>query len=376
MHLLTRRKLLGASSLSALSLVGVGVVGCSRPPIKIGFVGGLTGRTADLGVAGRDGALLALEQANAAGGVRGRTLELVTADDQQNPATAAATFDHLRQAGVALIVGPMTSSMAMTMVPMANATGLTMISPTVTTSALTGQDDQFFRVISSTREYAHASARFHAQVGKRSRLAAVLDLSNAAYTERWLDDFEDEFRRLGGQVITREGYRFEPGMSFQDLARRALAGQPDGLVLLTGAVDAAQVLQQVRKLQPALPVMTAEWAATEQLLELAGAAADGVVAAQFLDRNDGSPAYRSFSLSYRQRFGNASGFADLAAFDAMRVALQALALQKDDESIKQTLLRVRKFEGTQQTVTFDNFGDAVRQTHITVIRRGRYEVLS
>lgn len=376
MSRLTRRQLLGASSLTALSLVGAGLAGCDRSAIKIGFVGGLTGRTADLGVAGRDGALLALEQANAGGGVRGRPLELVTADDQQNPATASITFDRLRQAGVVLIVGPMTSAMAMAMVPLANAAGLTMISPTVTTSALTGQDDQFFRVISSTREYAQASARFHAQVGRRLRLAAVLDLSNAAYTERWLDDFESEFRRLGGQVITHEGYRYQPGMSFGDLARRALAGQPDGLLLLTGAVDAAQMLQQVRKLQPALPVMTAEWAATEQLLELAGVAADGVVAAQFLDRDDGSPAYRSFSLSYRQRFGNPSGFADLAAFDAMQVALQALALQRNGESIKQTLLRVRSFKGTQQTVSFDNFGDAVRQIHLTVIRQGRYEVLS
>ena len=57
---------------------------------------------------------------------------------------------------------------------MANAAGLTMISPTVTTSALVGQDDQFFRVISSTREYAQASARFHAQRSRLLRLAAVL----------------------------------------------------------------------------------------------------------------------------------------------------------------------------------------------------------
>ena len=54
--------------------------------------------------------------------------------------------------------------------------GLLLLSPTVTTSALTGLDDQFFRVISSTREYAITSARYHAQRSKLSRLAAILDL--------------------------------------------------------------------------------------------------------------------------------------------------------------------------------------------------------
>ena len=370
MPALSRREVLGALSLSAL-----GLAGCAKPPIKIGFLGGLTGRTADLGVAGRDGALLALEQANEAGGVGGRSLELLTADDQQSPAQAALAFNTLRDAGVTVVVGPMTSAMAMAVVPLANAAGLPIISPTVTTSALSGQDDQFFRVISSTRDYAQASARFHAQRNAHRRLAAVLDLSNAAYTERWLEDFESEFRKLGGEVIAREGYTFQPGISFLELAQRALAKQPDGLLLLTGAVDAAQLMQQVRKIQPAMSVMTAEWAATEQLLELAGAAAEGVFSAQFLDRNNTSPAYQAFLLAYRQRFGNSSGFADLAAFDAMGVALQALGAQQSGESLKQTLLRVRRFQGAQQVVSFDDAGDAVRRTYITVVRQGRYEVL-
>lgn len=371
MPIVSRRAVLGALSAGAL-----GLAGCQKPPLRIGFIGGLTGRTADLGLAGRDGALLALEQANAAGGVDGRLLELVTADDQQDPATAAAAFHRLRESGVSVIVGPMTSAMAMAVVPLANAARLAMVSPTVTTSALTRLDDQFFRVISSTREYAIASARFHAQRGKLTRVAAVLDLSNAAYTERWLDDFEAEFHTLGGTVLAREGYRFEPGMGFLELAQRALSVQPDGLLLLTGAVDAAQLMQQVRKLRPALPVMTAEWAATEQLLELAGSAAEGVVAAQFLDRNSAAASYRDFRLAYSQRFGNTSGFADLAGFDAMRVALQALAAQQDGETLKQTLMRVRRFAGAQQDVVFDDTGDAVRQVFITVVRQGRYEVLA
>ena len=58
------------------------LVACQKPePIRIGFVGGLSGRVADLGGAGRNGVQLALEQRNAAGGINGRSVELVVRDD-------------------------------------------------------------------------------------------------------------------------------------------------------------------------------------------------------------------------------------------------------------------------------------------------------
>ena len=66
----------------ALCLV---LVACSEePPLKIGFVGGMTGRVADLGIAGRDGVIFAIEEKNQAGGIAGRMLELVVRDDHQD----------------------------------------------------------------------------------------------------------------------------------------------------------------------------------------------------------------------------------------------------------------------------------------------------
>ena len=377
---LPRRPLLTGGLLMAAGLAGglaaLGAAGCARKPFKLGFVGGLTGRIADLGVAGRDGVLLAVEQAQAAGGINGQPVELVTADDQQNPAQARQAWQQLREAGVGLVVGPMTSAMAMELVPLANRDGLLLLSPTVTTSALDAVDDQFFRVISSTRDYARASARFHAQRSKLQRLAAIFDQGNAAYTQRWLDDFEGEFKALGGTLLHREGYTFQPGMSFADLVRAALRDEPDGLLLLTGAVDAAQLMQQLRRIRPTLPVMTGEWAATEQLIELGGASVEGVVAAQFMDRLSQAPDFLAFEAAFRQRFGRPPGFAGLAAYDAAQVALQALAGQRSGESFKQTLLRIRAFAGSQQAIEFTPQGDAVRQVYLTQVRNGRYEVLA
>jgi|GEM_PF-6092796 len=71
----------------AMLLVGLLTVSCAPDePIKLGFVGGLSGRVADLGISGRDGATLAIEQKNAAGGIRGRKIKLIAVDDKQDPA--------------------------------------------------------------------------------------------------------------------------------------------------------------------------------------------------------------------------------------------------------------------------------------------------
>lgn len=122
--------------------------GCSpeRPPLVIGYLGGLTGRSADLGVAGRDGALLAVEEFNAAGGVDGRKVRLAVANDKQNQDAARNAFRSLVRQNALCVIGPMTSSVAVAVAPLAAQSGTPLISPTTSTDALTGKDDLFYRL--------------------------------------------------------------------------------------------------------------------------------------------------------------------------------------------------------------------------------------
>lgn len=95
--------------------------GCDRnEPIKLGFVGGLTGRNSNLGVAGREGALLAVEQANEKGGIKGRQIRLIVKNDEQNSDVALKVDKELIEEGAVAIVGHMTSSMSLAAVPLMN----------------------------------------------------------------------------------------------------------------------------------------------------------------------------------------------------------------------------------------------------------------
>ena len=364
------------TGLGALLSVFLLFAGCGPPePILIGFVGGTSGRVADLGIAGRNGAQLAVELRNQAGGVAGRPVELLIRDDQQDPEVAEQVTRELIAQGVVAIVGPMTSAMAMRMTPITDEARVLLISPTVTTKELSGRDDYFFRVNDSTQESAIVSARYQIHVQGLRRVAIAYDLNNRAYTESWLHDFRETFAQGGGEVIEALGFESGDETALLPVARALLADPVDGVVLIANSVDTALLCQQIRKLDANVSIAVAEWGATERLVELGGRAVEGVTVTQSFDRNSAAPRYQEFRRVYLDRFGQEPGFAGTAAFDATQVVLEALAQRRSGQSLKQAMLAARPFEGLQSPLNFDDFGDARRKNFITVVREGRFVVV-
>ncbi len=359
--------------LFALAATLAGLVGCTPPePIRLGFVGGISSRVADLGIGGRNGALLAVEMRNASGGVNGRQIELLVEDDQQLPEVAQKAVTRLIGRKVDAIVGPMTSAMAMATVPLVNQAQVLMVSPTVTTPLLTGQDDYFFRVIASTTEYAQKSAAYHFTVQGSRRIAAVLDMRNQSYSQPWLRDYQAAFEAAGGVISDTVSFSSGDDSRFSALVERVLHSRPDGVLILANSVDTALLAQQVRKHDGKVSIFTSEWAATERLLELGGKAIEGMVIAQFLDRASQQASYLAFHKAYLERFQHTPGFAGLTGFDAANVILDTLAARTDGQTTKQALLARQKFTGAQSVIQFDANGDARRDTFMTTIRDGAF----
>lgn len=353
--------------LSALVLAGCG----RNEPVRVGFIGGLSGRVADLGIGGRNGAQLAVDARNNAGGIRGQKIELIAEDDKQDPDAAKQVMSKLLDLKVAAIIGPMTSSVATAIVPIANEARLPIVSPTVTTNALSGQDDYFFRVVSSTRSYARISADYHARKGIR-RVAVLYDTRNRAYTDSWLIDYRTAFAALGGEVVVATEFASSDDVQFAVLAKQLLETRPDCILILANSVDTAMYLQQIRKLDQKVVVAGPEWAATERLIELAGKSAEGFIAAQFHERQSQRSEYLAFSKAYRERFGSEPGFAGMNGFEATNVLLDALEKKPADQSLKQFLLSKRVFPGVQSEVVFDAYGDVTRPTFVTVVKDGQF----
>jgi len=365
----------GLIRISKILLLSLLLLSCTdSEPIRIGFVAGTSGRVADLGIAGRNGALLAVELRNQSGGIAGRTIELISKDDKQDPETAERVTRELIAQGVPAIVGPMTSAMAIVMVPLVNKAQVLLISPTVTTDALADQDDYFFRVSSSTRKYAAKSAIYQLETLQTRRIAAVYDLNNRSYAESWLNNFRRVFEQGGGEVIKTLRFKSSEDTTFLQIARDLLATQPDGILIIANSVDSALLCQQIHKLNAAVAIVISEWGATERLLELGGKAVENVTSTQFFDRNSTEPRYQAFRAAYLERFGQEPGFGGVTSFDAANVVLDAFAMQSE-QSLKETILATRHFQGVQHPLKFDNFGEAQRDIFITIVREGQFVVV-
>ncbi|MEZ4599041.1 MAG: ABC transporter substrate-binding protein [Syntrophotaleaceae bacterium] len=350
-------------------------IGCRREePLKLGFIGGLTGRSADLGIAGRDGAMLAIEQFNLAGGLNGRPVILETADDRQDPDTARKALQSLLDARCVAVIGPMTSQMAVTALPISKEAGIALLSPTVSTDQLSGLDDTFFRLYPSGREAARQLAELAYNKLQLRRIAVVWDEGNRAFTATWLTSFSEAFSRLGGQMVAT--LAFESGhTTFAPLVQQVGASGAEGLFLLANAVDTGLFCQSLAKSGVKLTVLISEWSSTADLAAFGGRAVDGIVCLGTLNRNDRSERFLAFCEAFRRRFGYDPGFAAVNGFDAANILLQSLQVGESPQKMLHFLKSRKTFHVLQGTLKLDAQGDVQRNLFPAIFRDGHFRAL-
>ncbi len=353
------------------ALAAVLLLGCSpTPPVRIGFVGGLSNGGSDIDQDGRNGLMLAVEQRNQTGGVHGRTIELLVQDHGQTPDKVLAAIQTLVDAKPDAVVGPFSSGVAATLLPVVNQAQLVLLSPTVTSLDFVGKDDFFIRLNRSTRDNAADYADMLYQRGQR-KTAVAYDTRNASFSASWLKEFRTAFVAHGGSVVAEVAFgTADAGMAAT--VRQMLDGRPDGLLFIAKTADVALLAQQAEKLAPGLPKSAAEWASSEALMALGGRAVEGLLTAQAFQRDDDSARYRAFHAAYLARFAREPGFSALAGYDAATVLLQALDQRTAGESVKDAILQHGPYQGLQQTIRFDRFGDTNRKMYFTEVHAGRF----
>lgn len=366
--------------LNLLALLGVLVLaGCqSTPPIKIGLAVELTGRRADLGVAARDGAVLAVENINANGGVAGRQIELLIMDDQGDPQIARQVDQQLVSQGVVAIVGHLTSEQTAAAFEQMNQAGVVLFSPTSSSGDFSNQADYFFRIMPSNDLMARSLARYiYEKTGVR-RLTVIYDIGNQSFTETYLQNLQAEFTALGGEFAPALAFQsgisdlrvlVQPlGQSVQADAASAELARQSGVVLIASAVDTALLSQYLRQAGSQAQLFSSTWAQTPELLEKGGAAVDGMILAATYDPNDPSATYQEFARLYQDRFQRPPSLGSSHTYETIYVLAQALAQTNGEAAgLPQALLQVRDFPGVHSSITLDANGDVVRQVYIVQV---------
>lgn len=357
--------------LSALLLGACEDASNPATPLRLGVIVDVSGPSSSLGIAGRNGIQLAVEEANERGGIQGRPIELLYRDDGFDPSKAKQAGEELIAARVEAAIGPMTSTMAEQLAPQFTEAGILLMGGTTLSPLLAGRDDMFFRTLSHKNPDAREIA-VQLQHRGLQRIHLIIELSNHSFTRPWLDDFSRHLQEAGlrlGQVVE---FNRDQQTDFAALAERALADQPDAVVLVSSALDTALLATQLRLRQPQLTLATPAWAAADTLIEMGGRAVEGMLTAQGFDLYDLSAEFLTFKQRYQTRFGQQIDTGAVASYNATRVLLTALEQRQPGEHLKQTLLRIRRFQGMQFPIVFDDFGDSDSRLFPMVVRDGRF----
>ena len=358
----------------AAAVMLVMLSGCEESkPIRIGFIGELTTRAAGLATSGRDGFLLAVEEINADGGINGRQVEGLVVDARMHKETALHAIHKLADGQVSAIIGPMTSQTAVTIVPTINKLKIPLVSPTVSTNELSGIDDYFFRVYYTNAQAAQLLARYLTEQGKPLHIAAIYDLSNRAYTEDWVQYFQDMIEKQAGAKVTRIPFDIRTNTLYTDLATMAIEANPDGILLLANAVDTAMVCQQLAKLDAVPALYATGWSYSDDLIQFGGKSVEGLTIIQSADPKDPAPAMQSFVKRYKQRFRTTPNFPAVHAYDATRLILTIMRQETDPEAIRNHLLNMESFSGLQTDLSVDRFGELKHpRLHFARIANGQF----
>ncbi len=346
------------------------LAGCQREPIPVGGLFGLSGRHYDLGVSGRNGAILAVEELNAAGGIGGRRVELLVRDDAQDPETTRRAVRELSDRGVVAIVGPMTSAMAEAVVPLANELRVLLVSPTVSAARFRGIDDWLVMLFPSTSQSAAVLARRIQGPDGFRRLVVIHDLSNRAFSESWLEAMRS-LLAPGGATVEDVPFTSGQGPAHGAVAEQALAHGPDGVLVVANALDAASICQQLRKRSATVRLYGTDWGFTQDVVTQGGQPVEGAVFTSKIDVEGGAPGVVRFRDAYRSRFSRPPDFAAAFPYEAVQLLADGLRRDATREGLRQAVLRVGEFPGLQGAVRVDARGDVDRTQHLMTVRDRR-----
>jgi branched-chain amino acid transport system substrate-binding protein len=351
-----------------------GTLSCGgQAPIRIGLMSTFGD---PLGKPLRFGAELAVKEINDAGGIDGRLLELVEAEDGANVDTAVAAATTLANSDVVAVIGGAFSGPTLGAAPVFNdvRNPVLQITPSGTNPAISEEGEWTFRACPSDLSHAAALARFTRQNLRLDR-AAVLYLNNN-YGRGFRTAFEEEFRKLGGTIVSSDPYLAEKVREVSPyLERLQRDGRAQALITVSYVDDAAEILRMARGRGITLPVLGGDGL---EGIERSGSVAEGVYESAAYLANVQTPRNVEFVGKYRKMFPSEPLPNNTAAATYDTVLLLAQLIRDvgtDRVKLRAALAAVGTgrpaYEGVLGRMAFDAAGDVPdMQVLIAQVRGG------
>ena len=362
----------GPSGGTATATASGGTPGVFGDTILLGEVGSLTGSEATFGISTRNAIELAINEVNAAGGVKGRKVEVRVYDDQSKPEEAANAVTRLiNQDQVLLILGEVASTNSIAMANKAQPARVPMISNASTNPKVTEIGDYIFRVCFIDPFQGYVMARFAHDNLKFNKVAVLKDLASD-YSQGLADVFKRKFTEMGGKIVGEETYA-KGSTDFRSQLTAIKRSQPDGIYVPGYYTDIGVIARQARELGINAKLMGGDGWDSEKLFELGGSAVEGSYFSNHYSPDDPNPRIQKFIADYKAAFGSVPDSLAALGYDAAMVAVDAMkrAPNLDRVSVRNAIAATKNFPGVTGTITLDDKRNATKPAVVLEVGKGK-----
>lgn len=360
---------------AVVALAALSAPAYCQETIKIGEYASLTGKEAAFGQSSHKGTLLAVEQVNAAGGVLGRQIELVSDDNQSKQGESATIVKKLIfRDKVVGIVGEVASMRSLEAAPICQVYKVPMISPSSTNPKVTQIGNYIFRVCFIDPFQGTVMAKFAKDTLKMHRVAVVTSVSSA-YSVGLSKYFMERFTSDGGEIAVEQKYT-EGDKDFNAQLTAIKAAGVEGIYVSGYYTEAALICKQARDLGITVPLFGGDGWEAPELIEIGGAAVNGCYYSTHYSPQSDTPIVRDFVAKFQARYDGETPDAMAAlGYDSLEVMVDAIrrAGSTDGPAIRDALAATKGFPGVTGVTTIDKERNASKAAVVDEVVDGKFK---
>ena len=388
MHFVKKAASLMLASAMVFSLAACGSGGSSEgnpdaTTFKIGGIGPTTGNNAIYGTAVQNGIQLAVDEINADGGINGYQIEYQFEDDQSDSEKSVNAYNTLKDWGMQMLVGTVTSTPCVAVVEETHADNMFQFTPSATTVEAI-QYDNAFRMCFSDPSQGTVSADYIADNALASKIAIIYDSSDT-YSTGIYQSFVSEAEARGLEIVAAEAFTADSNTDFSVQIQKAKDSGADLVFLPIYYQQASLILAQADRVG-----FAPEWFGVDGmdgLLDVEGfdgSLAEGLMFLTPFTPNAEDEATQTFVANYEAEFGDTPIQFAADAYDCMYVLKEAaeqadispdMSVSDISDAMKKSMTEITIDGLTGKQISWGEDGEPSKEPTVVVVKDGAYEVL-
>ena len=371
-----------ACAVLGTALLGSVFAGCgskeSGDTIKVGANFELTGNVANYGNATIEGLQLAIDEANEAGGINGKKIELVSVDDKSEAAESInAATKLISDDDVKVIVGPATTGLVLAETQTATDAKVPIIAPCATSPEATVENGKVkpyvFRSCFIDPQQGEVMATFAAKELKAKTAVIYVD-NSSDYSKNLAKVFKEKFEAAGGKVVMEEAF-LQKDQDFKATLTKLKTANADVMFVPAYYEEVGKIVKQAREMGINSAILGTDGWDDTKVVDIAGAdALNNTFFSTHYSEKDAE--VQGFIEAYKKKYNRAPNVFAALGYDAGKMLVDALkrAGSGDTEKIREALEATKDLKVGTGTISMDKNHNPIKTAVILEMKNGEKEL--